>query len=499
MSELKSYLGLLAYYGNFLPNLSQALSPLYRLLKKSTSWKWSEAEELAFSKSKELLSSSSLLVHFDPKRPLVLACDASSHGIGVVLAHQMEDGSERPVAYASRTLSPAEKNYSQIEKEALSCIFGIKKFHTYLYGHHFTLVTDHKPLLSLFRESQAIPAHASARIQRRALTLLAYDYEIRFRSSTAHGNADALSRLPLDVEPTVVPTPPETILMMEELECSPVKASHVRRETVRNPVLCKVLQFVQSGWPDNCENDQMKPYWTRRTDLSLQDGCILWRNCVLVPPPLQKKVLEELHEGHPGIVKMKSLGRLFAWWPGFDQDVESVVKSCVVCQQHRPSPPAAPVHPWMWPSHPWSRVHIDYAGPYLNHRFLVIVDAHSKWIEAFAMSSTTSFSTIEKLRSVFARFGVPEMLVSDNGTNFTSEEFQQFCTKNGIKHVTTAPYHPSSNGLAECSVRILKEGLVKVTHGSIQDRLSRVLFSYHNTPLELTKCSPAELMMGRRL
>ena len=107
-----------------------------------------------------------------------------------------------------------------------------------------------------------------------------------------------------------------------------------------------------------------------------------------------------------------------------------VAKSCEVCQKHRPSPQAAPAHPWVWPPHPWSRVHIDYAGPYLNHRFLLIVDAHSKWIGAFAMSSTTSFSTIEKLRLVFARFGVPEMLVSDNGTNFTSKEFQLFCTKN---------------------------------------------------------------------
>lgn len=214
--ELKSYLGLLSYYGKFLSNLSQVLAPLYQLLKHSSPWKWTEEEDCTFQKSKEMLSSSSLLVHFDPRKELILACDASSHGIGVVLSHQMEDGSERPVAYASRTL-------------LLACIFGVKKFHTYLYGSHFTLVTDHKPLLSLFQEMKAIPSHASAKIQRWVLTLPAYDYSVKFRLSSAHANADALSRLPLDNAPiSEVPIQPETILMMEHLESSPVSASQVR-------------------------------------------------------------------------------------------------------------------------------------------------------------------------------------------------------------------------------------------------------------------------------
>ena len=144
---------------------------------------------------------------------------------------------------------------------------------------------------------------------------------------------------------------------------------------------------------------------------------------------------------------MKSLGRLFAWWPEFDKD----------CQQQRPSPPVSPLHPWSWPTRPWARVHMDYAGPFLGHHYLVVIESHSKWLEAFAMPSTTSSATIERLRTVFATFGVPKMLVSDNGTNFTSEEFQVFCSKNGIRHVTIAPYHPSSNGLAEraCKIQIL--------------------------------------------
>ena len=152
-SELKAYLGLLNYYNKFMPNLASELAPLYQLLHKGTPWQWAEKENKAFKQSKQLLLSSQLLVHFDPSKEIILACDASSYGIGAVLAHRMSNGEEQPIGFVSRTLTTAEKNYSQIEKEALSCIFGITKFHMYLYGHKFNLITDHKPLLSLFKQS----------------------------------------------------------------------------------------------------------------------------------------------------------------------------------------------------------------------------------------------------------------------------------------------------------------------------------------------------------
>lgn len=144
VTELKSYLGLLTYY---LPNLSTRLAPLYLLLGKDVAWSWSSKQEKAFQESKDLLISASLLVHFDPKLPILLACDASAYGVGAVLAHKMPDGLEKPIGYVSRTLISAERNYSQLEKEGLACIFGIKRFYSYLFGHAFTLITDHKPLL----------------------------------------------------------------------------------------------------------------------------------------------------------------------------------------------------------------------------------------------------------------------------------------------------------------------------------------------------------------
>ena len=161
VSELKAYLGLLAYYSRFLPQVASILNPLYALLRKGVPWEWKGPQRQAFTASKELLTTSSVLVHYNPKLRLVLACDASAYGIGAVLSHKLADGSEKPVAFASRTLSESERRYSQIEKEGLACVFGVKHFHMYLYGRHFFLQTDHKPLTALFGECRAVPSQAS--------------------------------------------------------------------------------------------------------------------------------------------------------------------------------------------------------------------------------------------------------------------------------------------------------------------------------------------------
>lgn len=196
VKELQAYCGMINYYSKFLSNLSMILTPLYKLLKKDVKWNWSEAQEKAWKESKKLLLSSNVLVHFDPSKDLILACDASPYGLGAVLSHRMDDGSERPIGYASRTLTPAETNYSHIEKEGLAIIFGVKKFHQYLYGKKFELVTDHKPLLGLFKEDKPIPNMAAARIQRWAVPLSAYEYMLIYKAGKLQANCDGLSRLP---------------------------------------------------------------------------------------------------------------------------------------------------------------------------------------------------------------------------------------------------------------------------------------------------------------
>ena len=500
ITELKSYLGLLNYYGKFLPNLSTTLQPLYELLRKDKKWNWTEKQEKCFQSSKKLLQSNKLLVHFDPNKELVLACDASPYGIGAVLSHVMEDGTEKPIAFASRTLSDSEKSYSQIEKEGLAIIYGIKKFHLYLYGRSFQLLTDHKPITTLFNEMKGVPTMASNRIQRWALSLSAYNYTIKYKSGNTNNNADALSRLPLPEKPTATPVPQENVFLINYLDNSVITSKQIQHWTQRDKVLSQVYRYILKGWPklasDN--NPELRPYKSRMSELSVYNGCILWGSRVVVPPPGRNFVIQELHTAHPGISRMKSLARSYIWWPKIDKDIELRVRTCENCQLNQNLPPEVPLHSWSFPSQPWSRLHLDFAGPFMNKMFMVLIDAHSKWMEVIPMLSITAVLTIEKLKSIFSTHGLPDTIVTDNGTTFTSSQFQEFIKQNGITHIRSAPFHPKSNGLAEKAVQIFKNSMKKMT-GSIESRLSKFLFQYRIIPQTTTGLSTAELLFNRKI
>ena len=197
VQQLRSFLGLLNYYRKFLPNLASIIQLLNDLLRKNKRWEWTDECLKAVNTAKQLLTTSKLLTHYNPDLPVRLAADASHYGLEAVISHVLPNGEERPIAFTSRSLSPSERNYSQIDKEALALIYGVRKFHNYLFGRKFTLVTDHKPLTTILGPKKGVPSVAAARLQRWALLLAAYDYDIEFRSTSAHGNADALSRLPL--------------------------------------------------------------------------------------------------------------------------------------------------------------------------------------------------------------------------------------------------------------------------------------------------------------
>ena len=209
-------------------------------------------------------------------------------------------------------------------------------------------------------------------------------------------------------------------------------------------------------------------------------------------------MLEELHSAHSGVAHTKAYARCYVWWPHLDADIESMTRGCQSCQENQRTPPHVPMNPWQWSTRPWERIHIDHLGPFMGHTMLLVIDSHSKWIEVFRVSSTSSAATIAKLRTLFAVHGLPHTLVSDNGTGFTSSEFEEFLSKNGVKHVFSPPHHPSSNGLAERAVQTVKNGLKKQRSGDIQCKIDRFLFKYRSTPQSTTGHSPAELLLGRR-
>ncbi|XP_051785429.1 uncharacterized protein K02A2.6-like [Erpetoichthys calabaricus] len=245
---------------------------------------------------------------------------------------------------------------------------------------------------------------------------------------------------------------------------------------------------------------ELKPYLSRKSELSVQAGCLLWGRCVIIPPPLQKLLIQQLHASHVGIVRMKEIARSYFWWPGIDGHIEERAKTCSSCQKIRNAPQLAPLHPWDWPERAWQRIHVDFAGPFEEKMFLVVVDAYSKWPEVAVMHSTTAVKTMEKLEELFCRYGFPEQLVSDNGPQFVSQEFATFLQVNGIRHIRSAPYHPSTNGLAERFVQTMKHSLKALQNeGSLYTRLNQFLLSYRNSEHSTTKVSPAILMMKRQL
>lgn len=497
VTELRSFLGTVNYYAKFIKGMSSVLSPLYSLLKLGSQWQWSESCDGAFRTIKELLSAAPILMHFNENLPVVLTCDASAYGLGTVLSHRLESGEERPIAYASRTLNIAEKKYSQIDKEALAIIFGIKKFHQFLFGRKFILRTDHKPLTSIFGSKKGIPLLAASRLQRWAIILTAYQYDIEYISSVKNV-ADIFSRLPLEQPIISLEKDLNYINYLEEN--LPISCVEISKETDKDEILSRVKHYVLNNWPMKCPAE-MKVFISKRDQLYVEGGCLMWGYKVVVPTSLRQKVLNELHKTHLGIVKTKSLARSYVWWPRMDQDIECVCRACFTCICENSAPPKATPQPWPVTQQPWSRLHLDLLGPIDNHTFLVIIDATSKWIEIFNLTRSTAAAVIKPLWETFARFGVPQVIVTDNGPPFSSLEFENFVSGIGIKHLFSAIHHPSSNGAAENAVKICKQAIKKALRDEmdVDLALQRFLLDYRNVEQSSTHEAPAYILQGRRL
>ncbi|XP_046145480.1 uncharacterized protein K02A2.6-like [Osmia bicornis bicornis] len=387
VSEVRAFVGFVNYYGRFIKNLSTILYPLNNLLKKTVQFRWTKDCDQAFTRAIQEFRDNKILAHYDSTLPLVLATDASQYGVGAVLSHKLPDGTEKIIQCASQTFSDTQRKYAQIDKEAYAIIYGIKKFHQYLYGTKFTLVTDHRPLTQILAPSKSLPTFTTLRMQHYALFLRAYNYEIQYRRSEDHANADGLSRLPLyekSCEYDVI-----DMLHIHTVHTLPVTTKEIAASTQKDATLCELRDMVESGTSNKkFENINIQEF-------SIHDNILLRNDRVVIPQQLRARVLKELHSGHFGAAKMKSLARKLMWWQHMDRDIEDCAKSCTVCSMHKNNPPKISTHIWEEPAEPFERVHADFAGPFLGKNFLILVDAFSKYPIVKIIDNLTTCSTIK--------------------------------------------------------------------------------------------------------
>ena len=256
-----------------------------------------------------------------------------------------------------------------------------------------------------------------------------------------------------------------------------ISTVYFQHRTNRFPTTLRLAKYTVRE--DRLANGQysLKPYQQKRQEITVEGDCHLGLLYLVYIATTSCKNYTACCS------RMKSFARSYVWWPGMDKDIENVAKACLSCQSHKHTPPPATLHPWTWPNKQWYRIHIYFAGPFLGKSFFVVVDAHSKWPEIFEMSSTTTAKTIVALRHLFAAYGLPEKVVSDNGPQFIAEEFTTFLKENGVKHIHCAPYHPASNGAVERFVQTLKNSMKASVDDSknLQHRLTNFLLSYRVT------------------
>uniref|UniRef100_A0AC34R9C8 Integrase catalytic domain-containing protein n=1 Tax=Panagrolaimus sp. JU765 TaxID=591449 RepID=A0AC34R9C8_9BILA len=409
------------------------------------------------------------------------------------------------------------------EKETQALSFVVKKLHRYIYGRHFTLRTDHQALLSILGPKKNLSGYAAGRLERIAMMLGKYDFTLEWVPATKMEHADCLSRLleerqMLEKEEVVIAqvcTEVEEVdgismILDDELDAGmseTVKNLDLTTETVRNetesdPILATICYWLKNGWPTKIGMD-FESFARCKSKLSMDQGIILYEDRVVVPESLRKKVLMELHQGHPGSCRMKMKARMNVYWPNMDKEITRFVENCCDCQVNQKMPIKRNLEPWPIAKNPMDRIHIDFAGPFYGKMFLLVIDACSKFPFIQIMKETTAGETIKALEAVFKEHGYPKLLVSDNGPQFKSEKFEGYCKNHGIKCLNSAPYHPQSNGQAERFVDTMKRTLKKMENedGSIQEKLDIFLYENRSTPnaqLPENK-TPAEVFLGRKL
>ena len=482
------FCGLAQYLSRFMPNLSDEAAPLRALTHKGTVWKWTEVENKAFETIKKLACEAPILAHYNPKEPLILQTDASSHGLGAVM---IQDG--RPVAYASRALNEYEQGWAQIEKECLSVLFGLERFDQYTYGREVIVENDHKPLESILQK----PLSARPkRLQAMGIFMNRYVPGMIYKPGPKMVLADALSR----AYPHLTEAPDshqfEKINSLLYLPVSEKRIAEIRDATENDSSMQILIKVIHEGWPESRDKVPVEalPYYAIRDTLSFQDGIVLKGERLVIPEKLRPDIKKKMHMAHLGTSSMLRRAREIVYWPNMNSEIQQMAESCDICQNMTPRQCKEPLIPRDKGSRPWQNVGCDLFSIH-NRQYMVTVDYYSNFWEVDFLTSTSASAVILALKRHFARYGVPEIFVSDCQP-FDSDEFKLFAKDYGFEHDPSSPGLSESNGMAESAVKAAKR-LMRKCAAEKSDPYKAIL-ELRNTPIQGINLSPVQIMMQRR-
>ena len=493
---VKRLLGFVNYLAKFMEHLSDISTPIRDLEKEDVLFCWLDPQKRAFQRLKDLASKAPVLRYYDPQADVAIQADASQAGLGFALMQQGQ-----PVSLGSRAMTSAERNYAQIEKEMLAIVVACEKFDQYIYGKHCVVESDHKPLSAIYKK----PLHlAPKRLQRMMLRLQKYDLEITYKPGTEMYLADTLSRAFPEAETGdrspkrsdhVVESSEychrlEEVDLRDDLNLDEQYLARVRSETEGDQELQAVISLVKYGWPKSKKvlSADAQPYYNHRHELSTQHGFLFKGDRICVPRALKREFIEMFHASHLGVEGCLRRARECYFWPLMNAEVKDYVSKCSVCNAMRPEQCKEPLIPHEVPSRAWSKVGTDLFE-YESKHYIVMTDYYSNWFEVESLKNTTTREVIREIKKQIARHGVFDELISDNGPQFTSEEFQEFAKKFRFLHPTSSPHYPQSNGKAENAVKLCKNMMKKCKMGNTD--VYCALLDYRNTPSAETGCSPA--------
>lgn len=498
------FLGLITYVSKFIPNLATITEPLRSITHDKQTFVWGSSQEQAFNALKKLITTAPVLQYYNMDKPIVIQTDASSYALGCVL---LQEG--HPIIYASKTLTETQKNYAQIEKEMLAVLFACRRFDQYICGKaDVTIETDHLPLLNIFKKPLT---KTPKRLQSMILTLQRYNFNIKYKRGTEMYIADTLSRAP-EIEKQVgkelqvyrIEQEFEQLEQIDEKEDKRISTAtfhKIKCATAEDENMKTLIEIIKNGWPEQKHSlpDELKQFWNLRDDLIVNDGLVFKGNRVYVPKSIRGDMLQKLHLAHLGIESTLKLARETVFWIGITSDIKQIVQNCQICSTFSKMQQREPMIITDTPSSPFEIISMDVFEINIGNQrkyFLITVDHYSDFFEIDELRSLTAKSTIYLCRKNFSRYGIPTVVITDNGTNFVNSQFKKFSEEWEFEHRTSSPHHQQANGKAEAAVKIAKQ-LIKKSIESNND-FYKTLLIWRNVPNKIGS-SPAKRMFCRWL